>query len=60
MPDIMDQVIDYEMGSMDLGAVIEFSQRLIDSGLAWQLQGHYGHTAQALINQGLCSPKREV
>lgn len=33
---------------------IEAWQTLIDIGLAWQLQGWFGRTAQALIDQGLC------
>lgn len=33
--------------------VIEAWQQLVDTGLAWQLQGWFGRTAQQLINQGL-------
>lgn len=33
---------------------LEAWQTLIDIGLAWQLQGWFGRTAQALIDQGLC------
>ena len=29
-------------------------QTLIDSGVAWSLQGRIGRTAHALIQQGLC------
>ena len=31
-------------------------QHLIDTGLCWLLQGFFGRTAQALIEQGVCSP----
>ena len=34
--------------------VLEAWQYLIDSGLAWQLQGYFGRMAQRLIEQGLC------
>lgn len=34
--------------------VIEAWQYLIDTGLAWQLQGWFGRTASALISQGIC------
>ena len=32
---------------------IEAWQYLVDTGVAWQLQGFYGRTAQQLINQGV-------
>ena len=32
---------------------IEAWQRLVDSGLAWQLQGSFGRIAQQLINEGV-------
>ena len=33
--------------------VIEAWQHLVDTGLAWTLQGSFGRTAQALIDQGI-------
>lgn len=30
-------------------------QRLIDSGVVWQLQGYFGRTAAALIENGECT-----
>ena len=35
--------------------ILEAWQYLIDTGLAWTLQGWFGRTAQHLINEGLCS-----
>jgi len=34
--------------------VIKAWQRLIDTGLAWTLQGWFGRTATSLINAGIC------
>jgi hypothetical protein len=50
----IDDIIRYEQGDMDSTEAIDFFQRLIDTGLAWELQGHYGRTAQSLINGGYC------
>ena len=36
--------------------VIEAWQHLIDTGMAWQLQGWFGRTAVALMEQGICTP----
>ena len=35
--------------------VIEAWQHLIDTGLAWSLQGWFGRTATYLIEQGHCT-----
>lgn len=32
-------------------------QRLVDSGLVWQLQGFFGRTAHALIQAGVLEPR---
>ena len=34
--------------------VIEAWQYLIDTGLAWQLQGTFGRMATRLIDEGVC------
>lgn len=53
--EVLRKIIDYESGNLtDEDEVIEFFQELIDSGLAWKLQGHYGRMAQDLIAKGLC------
>lgn len=36
--------------------IIEAWQTLIDTGLAWQLQGWFGRTAMELIEEGVCLP----
>ena len=37
--------------------VTEAWQHLIDTGLAWKLQGSFGRTAEFLIEQGLNKPR---
>lgn len=46
--------IAWEQGELDESETAEGFQHLIDSGLAWQLQGCYGRTAAALIEADLC------
>ncbi len=48
--------MDFEAGELDEDQVVAGFQHLIDSGLAWQLQGFYGRTAARLIEAGLCRP----
>ena len=52
--DILDKIMAWEDGQMDLEDTITFFQELIDSGAAWTLQGSYGRTAQRLIGDGFC------
>lgn len=38
--------------------VIEAWQHLVDTGLCWKLQGWFGRTARAMIEQGIISEAR--
>lgn len=50
------QIIAYETGELNHDEIVQLFQNLVDTGLAWSLQGHYGRTAQALIEAGLVNP----
>ena len=39
----------------DEDQVVAAWQTLIDTGLAWQLQGWFGRQADALIEKGICT-----
>ena len=55
MTDNINNIIRYENGEMDSETeIVEFFQELINTGMAWKLQGHYGRTAMRLIEEGLC------
>ena len=51
---MINQVIAYEQGELDEDGIIDMFQELINSGLAWEMQGSYGRTAKALIDAGYC------
>lgn len=55
--DLASLIMDFENGQLDEDEVIALFQRLINSGMAWSLQGSYGRTAQRLIEAGLCQAK---
>lgn len=49
----IDAIIAYESGMLSDDGAVTLFQELVNSGLAWQLQGHYGRTAAALIRNGV-------
>lgn len=56
----IDSLIRYEQGDLNETEFLDFFALLIKTGQAWTLQGHYGRTAQGLIENGLITQKGEV
>ena len=52
-------IIAFENGDLEEDEVVELFQNLVDTGLAWKLQGSYGRMAANLIAQGLVAPRGE-
>ena len=52
--ELTERIVSYEQGKLDANQIVSLFQELIDSGIAWNLQGHYGRTAYALIEAELC------
>lgn len=50
--DLVDKIIAYESGEMLEHEVLEFFQDLVNTGMAWKLQGSYSRTATDLLQQG--------
>ena len=51
-------IIAYEGGELSDEQLIEGFQHMIDDGSVWNLQGHYGRTAAALIRAGHCTEQQ--
>jgi hypothetical protein len=51
--DTLQRIMDYECGTLNDEETIALFQDLVDTGLAWRLQGHYARSARHLIEAGL-------
>jgi len=58
--DLVDNIISYEHGDLDSAGTLKLFSFLIETGLAWQLQGMYGRAAERLIKDGIISKKGEI
>ena len=58
--DKINKIIAYESGELKAEDTLDLFAELIRTGQAWSLQGHYGRTAQALIDSGYISEKGKI
>ncbi len=59
--DYIGAIIAYETGAMESEEdLLLLFQYLVDTGMAWSLQGHYGRTAKALLEDRYIQPKEVV
>ena len=58
--DLVTQIIEYESGELNETQTVHLFADLIKTGRAWKLQGSYGRTAQAFINQGIIDKEGKI
>ena len=50
---LVDQLIAHEEGQITQDKEVAFFERLVETGVCWQLSGHYQRVAATLIDAGL-------
>ena len=53
MQNLTERIVMYEKGELNEQQTIQLFQELLDSGLVWNLQGHYGRLCYQLLEAGL-------
>lgn len=56
--DHVGAIMDFESGELDDEGVVTLFQYLVDTGLAWTLQGSYGRLAHSMLEDGIITRKR--
>lgn len=58
--DKVEKIMAYESGELGDRDTLKLFAELIKSGQAWALQGHYGRTARALIDDNWIDSKGNI
>ena len=58
--DCVGAIMEFEQGDLDADGIIALFSHLIETGLAWSLQGSYGRLAKSLIERGYIDRKGKV
>jgi len=53
MTELTQKIIMYEQDKLTEEETVSLFQELVETGLAWNLQGHYGRTAYAMLQAGI-------
>ena len=56
----VDLIIDYECGELNDVRTLKMFAEMVKDGSAWTLQGHYGRTAHALIEDRFITQAGEL
>ncbi len=51
--DLVDKIMTNEAGGLNDSQVVELYQELHDTGILWELQGHYGRRASLMLQEGI-------
>ena len=54
---MLDRILKYEEGEASEDEIVALFQELVDTGLAWSLQGRYGREAERFITNGWVTAK---
>jgi hypothetical protein len=57
---LVDQLIAYEEGQITQDEEVAFFEHLVETGVCWQLSGHYQRVAATLIEAGAISPPEQT
>ena len=58
--DVVEQLAAWTEGTLEEDEVIALFQELVDTGHAWELDGHTARTATELMEAGLVTPTDEA
>lgn len=55
--DPLDDMMEFENGTLDEDGIRRLFQHLVDTGMAWSLQGFYGRAAHEMLRAGIIEPR---